>query len=221
MAHVYRITNKITGRIYIGKEKNFDPKYLGSGMLITAAIEKYGRENFIKDILEECSLDSIDAREKYWIETLNSTERDIGYNIALGGSGGDTTTNHPDRDSIVNKRKQGIKRWHDSMTFEEKEKWKNNISANRKGNFREGIKQSAETCAKRSATLTGRIRSEAEIQSHRKAMALRKGHIPGNSKKVEINGIIYATKKQAYRDLKIYKVKLDKMIEKGEAKYVD
>jgi hypothetical protein len=51
---VYKTTNKINGRFYIGKHKQtsleFDG-YLGSGTLISKAIEKYGKENFERETL--------------------------------------------------------------------------------------------------------------------------------------------------------------------------
>tara|TARA_Y100001938_G_scaffold133516_1_gene192982 strand:+ start:109 stop:258 length:150 start_codon:yes stop_codon:yes gene_type:complete len=47
---VYKITNNINERVYIGKDINDNPNYLGSGILIKKAIRKYGKDNFIKEI---------------------------------------------------------------------------------------------------------------------------------------------------------------------------
>jgi hypothetical protein len=51
---IYKITNKINNKIYIGKHqtKDLNDGYMGSGKLINAAIKKYGIEN-IKDIINE------------------------------------------------------------------------------------------------------------------------------------------------------------------------
>lgn len=101
---IYKTKNKITGRIYIGQDKNNNPEYLGSGKILKQSIEKYGKENFEKEILEECSSkEHLDLAEIYWISYYNSTDRNIGYNIAVGGSGGDTISNHPDKEVISQK----------------------------------------------------------------------------------------------------------------------
>jgi group I intron endonuclease len=101
---IYKTKNKITGKIYIGQDKNNNSDYLGSGKILKQSIEKHGKENFEKETLEECySKEHLDLSEKYWILYYNSTNRNIGYNIAIGGSGGDTISNHPDREEICKK----------------------------------------------------------------------------------------------------------------------
>ena len=50
--YVYKTTNLINGRIYIGKHHGgILPGYLGSGLLLKRAIRKYGRENFRLEVL--------------------------------------------------------------------------------------------------------------------------------------------------------------------------
>jgi group I intron endonuclease len=88
MPQIYKITNLINKKIYIGKSLIPNEHYYGSGLQITAAIEKYGKDNFSKDIIEECSEDILDNREIYWIENLDARNPLIGYNISIGGTGG-------------------------------------------------------------------------------------------------------------------------------------
>lgn len=45
---IYKTTNKINGKIYVGLDTKNNPKYLGSGKIIKFAIKKYGKENFEK-----------------------------------------------------------------------------------------------------------------------------------------------------------------------------
>jgi len=87
---IYKTTNLINGKIYIGQDKYNNSNYMGSGKILKQAIEQYGKENFKKEILEHCtSKDLLNAREIYWIQYFNSTDLTIGYNIATGGNGGD------------------------------------------------------------------------------------------------------------------------------------
>lgn len=88
MAFIYKIKNLINNKIYIGKSKYNDPKYLGSGLQITEAIKKHGRNKFVKEIIEECDDEIISEREIFWIAYYDSTNNKIGYNISKGGEGG-------------------------------------------------------------------------------------------------------------------------------------
>jgi len=88
---VYKTTNLLNGKIYVGKKEGDDPSYIGSGYILKKAIAKYGKENFKKEILETCgSREELVEREIFWIKELNATDPDIGYNVAEGGNGGNT-----------------------------------------------------------------------------------------------------------------------------------
>lgn len=92
---VYITTNNLNGMKYIGQRK-YDPDekwktYLGSGVYLRRAIEKYGKENFTKEIIEECeSKELLNEREKYWIQFYNAINSEKFYNLASGGDGGNT-----------------------------------------------------------------------------------------------------------------------------------
>ena len=88
---VYLTINNINGKIYVGKDEQNNPQYLGSGKLLKRAFSKYGKENFSKHILENCDNKiKLSEREKHWISRLEAQNPDIGYNITLGGDGGNT-----------------------------------------------------------------------------------------------------------------------------------
>lgn len=87
---IYETTNIMTGKKYIGKHvtDNLNDDYLGSGLVLKHAINKYGKENFVKKVLYILdNEDEMNSKEKALIdnEIVNSEEY---YNIALGGKGG-------------------------------------------------------------------------------------------------------------------------------------
>jgi group I intron endonuclease len=85
---IYKTTNLINGKIYVGQDSKNNPKYLGSGIALNNAIKKYGKENFKKEILENCiDKKDMDEKEIYWIDKLDARNKDIGYNITKGGDG--------------------------------------------------------------------------------------------------------------------------------------
>ncbi len=154
---IYKTTNLVNGKIYIGQDSNNNPNYLGSGKILHQAIEKYGIDRFQKDIIEECdSKEMLNEREIYWIDFHKSTNRNIGYNIALGGQGGDTISKHPDRDLIRQKHSEWMKENNPTSgrtrTEEEIEKWINSIGDKLKGknNSNYGKHHSKETKEKQS-----------------------------------------------------------------------
>lgn len=102
---IYKTTNTINNKIYIGKAIHNNPKYLGSGLLLNRAIKKYGREMFVREVIDTAeTLQQLNEKQKHWIKETNSNLRQLGYNIAVGGFGGDTTTFNPNRQEIINKR---------------------------------------------------------------------------------------------------------------------
>lgn len=87
---VYKTTNKINGKFYIGvhDRESISDSYLGSGKLLLKAIKKYGKHNFSKEILHSC----ITREDMYQIEAELVTQDLVSdsncYNAKLGGFGG-------------------------------------------------------------------------------------------------------------------------------------
>jgi group I intron endonuclease len=109
---IYKITNLINNKIYIGQDAYDNKNYYGSGRIIKRAIKKYGKHNFIKDILNQCnSKQEMNELEIYWIKYF----KDCGYilyNLTKGG-GGSLGYRH------LNESKQkmkGRKAWNKGLT---------------------------------------------------------------------------------------------------------
>jgi hypothetical protein len=88
MRHIiYKITNTVNGKYYIGRHSTTDINdgYMGSGIGIKNAIRKYGRENFIKEILEETttSVELWKLERKYVNEDVVNDDKS--YNMSVGG----------------------------------------------------------------------------------------------------------------------------------------
>ena len=111
---MYKTTNLINGKSYIGRDKHNNSHYLGSGKILKFAIKKYGRENFKKTVIEETT--DI-TRETYWIIHYD-TMYPNGYNLTLGGDGGETTQ---------------------QLSKQQRQRWKNKISKAAKRNVNRGI----------------------------------------------------------------------------------
>lgn len=138
--YIYKTTNLINGKIYIGKSQNtFNPGYLGSGSILKKAIKKHGKSNFKVDLLEECSsLEDLNIREVFWIKEYNSLDPEVGYNITSGGTGGNTYKNNPNYPNILENLK---KRRH---TEETKKKISENNWQTKNNGARSGSKWSEE-----------------------------------------------------------------------------
>lgn len=102
---VYKITNLINNKIYIGRDKHERSTYYGSGKLIIAAIKKYGKENFKKEIIDKAStIEELNEKEIFWIEKLEARNLSIGYNLQKGGQGGDWNSLTEDQKNHIRKR---------------------------------------------------------------------------------------------------------------------
>ncbi len=91
---IYKLTNKVTGEIYIGKSSSKNPKHRwqrgwgyrkknGEGIgNIGRAIVQYGWDNFIPEVLEtDLSKEEAIEKERYYIASYRATEPGVGYNI--------------------------------------------------------------------------------------------------------------------------------------------
>lgn len=103
---IYKTTNLVNGKIYIGKHssKTLDDHYLGSGVVLQKAILKYGRENFKREILELFDTSDEALIRESEIVTKEFINRPDVYNAKPGGKGGwhITEISQETRDKIAN-----------------------------------------------------------------------------------------------------------------------
>jgi hypothetical protein len=87
---LYKTTCKVTGDFYIGVHStmNLEDEYLGSGKRLRYSIQKHGKENHVREILE--TFDSREELVKREREIVNEVflKEEKCMNLAIGGEGG-------------------------------------------------------------------------------------------------------------------------------------
>jgi group I intron endonuclease len=176
---VYKITNKINGKIYIGQTTSTIQERWnshcchskhGRNALLGKAIRKYGKENFtIEQIDYAQSIEELNKKEIEHISLSKSTDKNIGYNLMSGGD---------------NSR-------HSEVTKQKMSKSKLGKPSNRKGTTSsletrrkqsealKGIPRPKEVIEKMSKSQKGKFVSE---ETRRKISEACKGRIPWNKR---------------------------------------
>jgi group I intron endonuclease len=175
---IYKITNKLNNKIYVGKHKTdfILDDYFGSGLLLKRAIEKHGRENFTREILFECKTEEEMNQKEADIVDEDFIARNDTYNIMLGGCGGfdyinSNGKNHDGnwKDSMKRRSKKGVDKrkwlWENDESFKSEmiQKYKNNLELYRKLNLNPwvGRNHSDETKKKMSCVMKGKYIGKA------------------------------------------------------------
>lgn len=141
---LYQTTNLVNGKIYVGVHKvtktSYSKHYIGSGTALRLAIEKYGKNAFIRTTLAEFSCPDDAYSAELDMVTEEFCDRNDTYNMKTGGLGGVGG----------------------SLSAEIREK----MSASRKGkNFRLDYVTTEETKAKLRLSLTGNKNSLGKLRS--------------------------------------------------------
>lgn len=91
MIGIYKITNKKTGKSYIGQSNDIERRFkehqqkgASSRISLDVAIQKYGKDAFDYEIIEECSLSQLNEKEEYYIQLYDT--KNNGYNCNDGGN---------------------------------------------------------------------------------------------------------------------------------------
>jgi len=129
---IYKITNLTEGKAYIGQSRDIKKRMKGNisslngnhnnyNSYLKEAYIKYGKDDFASEILEIVSdISQLDERERYWIDYYKTCNREFGYNIATGGTGGYIMPKET-------RQKQSLKRLGKKLPPETIEKFKNKI----------------------------------------------------------------------------------------------
>lgn len=119
---IYKITNLINGKIYIGRSSDLKArkskhKTKKNNTMISRAIQKYGHENFTFDVIEYCNLDMLVEREQYYLDLLNPFGNN-GYNLLKDSNfGGWTGQNHTDESKKkMSEKKKNYVPWNKGKT---------------------------------------------------------------------------------------------------------
>ena len=117
MAHIYKIENLVNGKIYIGSTVNYKRRCYQHKTLLNNnkhgnpylqnAWNKYGKDNFKFDKIEECLDEDRFKREEYYFKKLNPFDKN-GYNLSLNAWGGGNNIGEKAPNSI-NTEKQVLK----------------------------------------------------------------------------------------------------------------
>lgn len=124
MIGIYRIKNLINGKCYYGSSKQIEKRFFRHkkelknnnhiNCILQRAWDKYGEDNFSFEIVEECDINVILETEQKYLDLHPE------YNIGIKSSGGDNLTKNPNKDKIVKKITESIKKRYDLMSDEEK-----------------------------------------------------------------------------------------------------
>lgn len=99
MIGIYKITNQINGKCYIGKSVDIYNRWIRHrsrafqegdqqyNCYLYRSIRKYGLDNFIFEIIEECTFEDLNSREIFYIDFYHSFDKTYGYNMTRGGDG--------------------------------------------------------------------------------------------------------------------------------------
>lgn len=227
MYYIYKTTNHINGKQYIGQHKGSPTDaYLGSGTAILKAIDKYGKENFSKEILCYCDTrEEADEKEKYWINYYDAVNNDNFYNMMEGGTSGDGwrachkwMKEHPDEAQRIYKENiQRLRQWEKDNPEEVKKRAERFLTAGHKW-----MKEHPDEVQAHMKTMN--IKKEEWQRSHPEEHAAQvarfiKAGSEANSQKIRCitTGEIFSSQCEAARHYNILQTNISKCL-KGERK---
>ena len=152
MIGIYRIKNIVNGKCYYGSSKDIEKRWkqhkkelknkIHINCILQRAWDKYGENNFLFVIVEECIITVLLETEQRYLDLQPE------YNIGLKSSGGDNLTKNPNKDNILKKMSQSVKRRYEAMTDEDK-KDKHSQPMEKNPNWKGGVTYKYCKCGER------------------------------------------------------------------------
>lgn len=136
---VYKITNTLNGKVYIGQTVDYRKRKVGHfsylrrnahrNSYLQKSFNKYGESSFKMEIIKECAVDELDKLEIYYMRKYNSIDKTLGYNMVIGGN---TNKSFPDyirqkmsrsqKGRIISEEhRKRIGKWHKGKTISPKD----------------------------------------------------------------------------------------------------
>lgn len=198
MSFIYKITNTVTGEIYVGKttltveerlvRHKRSSKYHDT--LLYRAMRKYGTDVFIIEPLEELIIDdNLNQREKDWIVECNS-KVPFGYNLTDGGDGGDTSASPAYQEALLLRDQRGDKNPMYGRRGENNPNFGSSRTEEQKSNMKKGLTTAWQQNTSRKETQARRMTG-----CHNPMF----GQTPSNACPIEVNGVLYNSLAEASR----------------------
>ena len=215
---IYKIVNFVNGHCYIGSSCNINKRWtqhinqLNKGkhhsIYLQRAWNKYSSDSFKLEILEECNIDNLFIYEQKWIDKLKPE-----YNLGSVG-GGDNISNHPNLDEIKKKHSKNLSIYLSKLSQKEYDTWTKKYGSDNP-NWKGGSSKAKcvdcnteiypyhKRCAKCSKLgqnnpFYGKKHSDKTKQ---KISNRNKGKKPINTRKIEIDGVMYESQADAAKAL--------------------
>ena len=114
---IYKVTNKVNGKVYIGQSIDIGRRWrqhmtAEDDIYFHKAIQKYGVDNFIWEVIEKCKKSELDERESYWIEYYDSYNK--GYNCTKGGGCTGSGEDNPNWKGGISLDPEYSKQWYET-----------------------------------------------------------------------------------------------------------
>lgn len=185
MQGIYKIENKVNGKVYIGQSTDIEARWQHHIIYLTEHIHgnphlqnawnKYGSDKFSFSVIEECEYDMLTEREQYWIDYYGGIESPKTYNLRDANIGGHLSEQTKEK---LRQASLGKEPWNKGLTKEDDDRIKkyadtlskltmsddvrNKISNSVKQLHKEGVYDYSDITKKRLATIerNGTIRKD-------------------------------------------------------------